>query len=121
MANDNGLVDEFERLESQKKEIGEKEIELKKKIIELAKQNNTKVLFGNNKKCSINEYAKIIYPEDKTQIIAMLKEKDLWNEFSMINYPRFGSKVRKEELDKELINLVKKEKAFRVILRDIEN
>ncbi len=120
MANDEGLVDEFERLENQKREIEEKEIELKKKIIELAKKKNTETLFGNNKRCLIKEYEKIIYPEDKTQMITMLKEKGLWNEFSMINYSRFGSKARKKELDEELINLIKKEKAFFVVLKDID-
>lgn len=119
MPNDDGLVDEFEKLESEKKKIEAKEVELKKKIIELAKQKNTEVLFGNHKKCFIKEYEKIIYPEDKNQIIIMLKEKGLWNELAMINYSRFGSKVRKKELDEELINLIKKEKAFRVILNDI--
>ncbi len=31
MANDNGLIDELEKLEIQKKEISKKELELKKK------------------------------------------------------------------------------------------
>ena len=119
MVNDNGLVDEFESLENQRKEIEEKEIEIKKKIIELAKEKNTDILFGTNKKCSIKEYEKIIYPEDKIPIITMLKEKGLWNEFVMINYSRFGSRVIKGELDKEIVNLIKKEKAFRVSLKDI--
>ena len=33
MSNDNGLVDEYEKLEVQKKEIEQKETELKTKII----------------------------------------------------------------------------------------
>ncbi|MBU2104290.1 MAG: hypothetical protein KKF67_00740 [Nanoarchaeota archaeon] len=119
MSNDNGLVDEFENLEKEKKEIELKEEELKKKIIELAKQKNTDILFGTHKKCSIKEYEKIIYPEDKTGIINLLKQKGLWNEFAMINYSRFGSKAVKGELDKEIVNLIKKEKAFRVSMRDI--
>ena len=49
MSNDNGLVDELEKVENTKKELEQKEEELKKKIIELAKQKNTEVLFGSNK------------------------------------------------------------------------
>jgi len=120
MANDNGLVDEFEKLEDEKKEIERKKEELKKKIIELAKEKGTEVLFGNNKKCSIKEYEKVIYPEDKNPIILMLKEKGLWDELSMINYSQFGSRAVKGEIDKEILDLIKKEKAFRLSLRDIK-
>ena len=120
MPNDNGLVDELEQIAKAKKEIAEKEERLKKQIIELAKEKNTDTLFGTHKKCLIREYEKIIYPEDKSPIIKLLKEKGLWNEFSMINYSRFGSRVKKKEVDDELINLVKKEKDFIVLLKDIK-
>lgn len=121
MSNDNGLVDEFENLEKQKKEIEQKEQELKQKIIELAKQKNTEVLIGTYKKCSIKEYEKIIYPEDKTRIINLLKQKGLWSEFAMINYSRFGNRITKGELDKEITDLIKKKKAIRISLKDIKN
>lgn len=118
MANDNGLVDEFEKLQEIKKQIDEKLDKIRQDIINLAQEKQTDILFGNNKKCSIKEYEKIIYPEDKNKIITLLKEKGLWNELSMINYSRFGSMARKKDLDEELINLIKKEKAFMVILKD---
>jgi hypothetical protein len=118
MANDEGLVDELEQLESQKKALETKEEELKRKLVELAKQKNTDVLFGAHKICSIKRYDKIIYPEDKTQLTALLKQKGLWEEFSMINYPRFGSRVANGDLAKELVDLVKKETAFRVVLKE---
>ncbi|MCK4996903.1 hypothetical protein KAS08_01240 [Candidatus Pacearchaeota archaeon] len=77
------------------------------------------MLFGTNKKCSVKEYEKITYPEDKTPIIKMLKQKYLWDEFSMINYSRFTSKIKKKEMDEDLISLIKKEKAFRLTLSKI--
>jgi len=86
MANDNGLIDEYEKIESQKKEIEQKEEELKKKIIELAKQKNTDILFGTNKKCSIKEYEKIVYPDDKTFMLELIRKKGLYDRFSSINY-----------------------------------
>ena len=119
MPNDEGLVDEFEELEFKKKEIEQKEAELKKRILELAKQKNTDTLFGTHKKCSIKEYDKIIYPEDKTQIINLLKQKNLWADFEMINYSRFGSRAMKNELDRDILDLIRKEKAFRISLRNI--
>ncbi len=119
MSNDNGLVDEYETLEKQKKEIEAKEEELKKRIIELAKQKNTEVLFGNRKKCSIKEYDKVVYPEDKTQIIELIKKKGLYEKFSTVSYMKLNSAIIKGEVDKEIAGLTKKEKAFRLSLRDI--
>ena len=119
MSNDNGLIDEYETLEAKKKEIEQREAELKKKIIELAKQKNTEVLFGNNKKCSIKEYDKIIYPEDKTQILELIKKKGLYDRFSSVNYLKLSPAILKEEIDNEIIGLTKKEKSFRLSFREI--
>ena len=120
MPNDNGLIDEYEKLESQKKDIEQREDELKKEIIELAKEKNTDILFGTHKKCSIKEYEKVIYPEDKTQILELIKKKGLYDKFSSINYFKLNPAIIKGEIDKEIIILTKKEKAFRFSLREIE-
>ena len=119
MSNDNGLIDEYEGLDNQKKEIEQKEEELKRKIIELAKEKNTDILFGKNKKCSIKEYEKVVYPEDKSQILQLIKKKGLYDKFSMINYMGLNSAIIKNEVDKEIADLTKKEKAFRLSLKDI--
>lgn len=119
MANDNGLIDEYENLQILKKEIETKEEELRNKIIELAKEKNTDILFGAHKKCSIKEYIKIIYPEDKTFFVSLIKSKGLYDKFSSINYLKLKTSIIKGEIDKEIIELTKKEKAFRLSLRDI--
>lgn len=69
MANDNGLVDEYEKLQKTKKEVEIREEELKKDIVKLANERNTAILFGTHKKCSIKEYVKVLYPEDKTSLV----------------------------------------------------
>lgn len=120
MANDDGLIDEYETLENQKKEIEEKEQEIKKKIIELSKQKNTDILFGTNKKCLIKEYEKVIYPEDKKFMLELIKKKGLYDKFSSINYFKLGPAIIKGEIDNEVVNLTKKEKAFRLSFKDIE-
>ena len=102
-----------------RKEIELKEDELKKKIIALAKEKNTEVLFGNNKKCFIKEYEKVIYPEDKEQIVKLIKEKGVYDKFSSVNYLKLGPAIIRGEIDKEIIDLTKKEKAFRLSLKDI--
>ncbi len=120
MSNDNGLVDKYDTLEKQKKEIEQKEDELKRKIIELAKQKNTDILFGNNKKCLIKEYEQVIYPENKDLIIKIIKENGLYEDLSHLNYPRLSSRIIKNEISKEIIDLIKKKKVLRISLKDIE-
>jgi|SRR3989344_5555508 len=119
MVNDNGLIDEYEHLQNQKKDIEMKEEELKDKIIELAKQKNTDILFGTHKKCFIKEYEKVVYPENKDFLIKMIREKGLYEELSHLNYPRLSSKIMKKEIDKEISDLTKKEKVFRLSLKEI--
>ena len=119
MSNDNGLIDEYVKLEIQKKEIEEKEKELKEKLIELAKEKNTEILFGTNKKCSIKEYEKIVYPENKTLILELIKKKGLYDKFSSINYFKLNPGIIKGNVDKDIIELTKREKAFRLSFKDI--
>lgn len=120
MPNDNGLVDEYGKLEFQRKEIEQKEEEIKKKIIELAKQKNTDTLFGTKQKCSIKEYNKVIFPEDKTYFLELIKKKGLYDKFSSLNYLKISPVIVRGEIDKEIIDLTKKEKAFRFSFKEIE-
>lgn len=119
MSNDDGLIDELEKVEKLKKELEQKEDDLKKRIIELAQQKNTDILFGSNKKCSIKLYDKIIYPEDKTNIISIMKQKGIYDKFSIINYMGLNSAIVKGDVAKEVVDLIKKEKTFRVSLKDL--
>lgn len=120
MANDDGLVDEFEKLQNLKKNIEVKEEEIKKKLVELAHQKNTNILFGTHKFCSIKEYIKIIYPEEKTFLVELIKNKGFYDRFSSINYLKLGPAIIKNEIDAEIIALTKQEKAFRLSLKDIK-
>jgi len=119
MSNDNGLVDEYEKLAKLKKEIETKEVELKNKIIALAREKGTEVLFGNNKKCFVKEYEKVIFPEDKSKIVELIKQQGLYEKFSSINYLKLSPAIIKQEVSREITDLTKKEKAFRLSLKDI--
>ena len=113
------LIDEFDSLQKIKKEIDIKIKDLREKVIKLAQEKNTDILFGTHKKCSVKEYEKVIYPEDKSEIIKLIKEKGLYEQLSSINYFKLNPKILKNEIDSEIISLVKKDKAFRVALRDM--
>ena len=119
MSNAEGLVDEFEQLQKLKQELEKKEGELRNKIIELARQNNTDILFGTNKKCSIKPYQKVIYPEDKTELVKLIKEKGFYEMFSSVNYFKLGPAIIKGQVDKEISIMAKIENAFRLSLLNL--
>jgi len=119
MSNDDGLIDEYEKLENLKKEIEVKEEALKKRIIELAQERNTETLFGSHKKCSVKLYEKIVYPEDKTQIISLMKQKGIYSKFSNINYLKLNSEILKGNVENDIVDLIRKEKAFRIYFREL--
>ena len=76
-------------------------------------------MFGNNKKCFIKEYEKVIYPEDKTLILELINKKGLYDKFSSINYFKLNPAIIKREIDKDIMELTKREKAFRLSFKDI--
>ena len=120
MANDNGLIDEYEKLQVLKEELETKEGELRKKIIELAQIKKTDILFGVHKKCSIKEYIKVVYPENKTLVIDLMKKKGIYDIYSTLNYMKLNSAISKGLIDIEIAALTKQEKAFRLSLMDIK-
>lgn len=115
--DDNGvkLVDDYSKLELEKEKIEEKIEKMKEKLIEFSKLKNAQIIYGTEKKLSIKEYETISY-EDKEKLLELLKQKGLYEEYSMISYPKLNSKVLKNEIDKEIIKLSKKEKDYRLSL-----
>ena len=67
----------------------------------------------------LKEYVKIIYPEDKTNIVGVMKQKGIYDRFSMINYMRLNSAIINRDVMQDVVDLIKKEKAFRISLKDI--
>jgi len=120
------LVDEFADVRSKLSELQKQEDEFKIKLINYAKQFNLDIIYGSNKKCSVKEYEKIVLPEDKVEkekFVQLLKDKGLWEEFSMICYPKISSQVIKGNVDKEIKDAVSIVKDFRLNLsgrKDVE-
>jgi len=110
------LVDEFAKFKDVKKEAEDKMGILREDLIGFAKQKGIEFVFGTDKKCSVKEFDKVVYPENKEELIELLKEKGVYEEFCMLCYPRLNSKILKKEVDKEIIELTSKEKSFRLSL-----
>jgi len=111
------LVDEFSKLTDIKKEAELKIGEVRGNLIEFAKQKKVDVVFGSKKKCSVKEFEKIVMPEDREGFIELLKKKGLYDENSMVCYPKLNSKVLKGDISKIVISNVDVVKDFRLSLK----
>jgi putative RecB family exonuclease len=110
------LVNEYSELDTLEKETKQKKIEVKSQLIEFAKQKEIDVVYGSNKKASIKSYDKVVYPEDKAEFIKLIKDKGLYDEISMISYPRLNSLILKKEMDQEVIDKTTTETDYRISL-----
>jgi len=109
------LVDAFSDVKNKVSALEEKKEELREELINYALQFKIDVVYGSNQKASVKEFEKIVLPEEKTQFIQLLKDKGIYEDYSMINYSRLNSKIIKGDL-KEIKEQVKIEKDFRVSL-----
>ncbi|MBS3072240.1 PD-(D/E)XK nuclease family protein [Candidatus Pacearchaeota archaeon] len=119
------FVDEFSEIKNKLKELQDKQDELKKNLVEFAKQKGVDIVYGSNMKCSVKEFDKLVMPEgeNKDKFIQLMKDKGIYEDCSMICYPRLQSKVLKDDIDKELKKMCQIEKDFRLSLskrKDVE-
>ena len=118
------MVDKFSEIKSKLAELQEEEDKLKEELIVFAKQKGLDVVYGSNMKASVKDLKKVVLPEDKTELIALIKKKGLWEEFAMLNYMKFNSQGRKGELDKEVMKEVELGEDWRVTVskrKDLED
>ena len=81
-----GLVNEYAELSQTKKTASKRLEEIEEQLIKFARQKNINVIFGEDHKCSLKESEKIIYPKDKEEFIKALKDKGIFDHFSVVNY-----------------------------------
>ena len=108
------LVDEFSEVRTKLAECKKAEDKFKENLIKYAKQFGVDIIYGSNKKCSVKEFDKIVMPEDREGFEKLLRDKGLWDEFSMICYGRLNSRVIKGEIEDEIKDKVDIEKGFRI-------
>ncbi len=117
------MVDEYAEIDAKEKELKARKEELKKQLIAFAEQKGVDMIFGTEKKVSVRPYLKVTIPEDKAGFIELLKEKGIYDEVSMISYPRLNSMILKKQIDPEVIEKTKTEKDYRISLskkREVE-
>jgi len=112
------LVDNFSLTSNELKKIRDKQESLKEDLIEFAKQKGIDMIYGSNMKVSIKEFDKIVLPEDskdKEKFLKLMKDNGIYEECSMVCYPRINSKFLKKEFND---NLNKKLDKFLTLTKD---
>jgi putative RecB family exonuclease len=112
------LVDEYSEIKTKQAELKKAEEEFREKLIAYAKQFGADIVYGSNKKCSVKEFDKIVLPEgeNKEKFIQLMKDKGLYEELSMVCYPRLNSKIVGGKIDDELKKMVDIVQDFRLSL-----
>jgi len=110
------LVDKYSELKKKLAEFEEEKEEFQNKLIEFSKQLGIDVIYGSNNVAKVKEGQKIILPEEKEELIAILKDKGLWDEIAMINFMRLQSHYFKGKLHEDILNKIKTEKDWRISL-----
>ena len=117
------LVDEYTELYKIKKETEDRLEIIKRNLIDFALSKNINIVYGSNKKISVKETLKCVLPEDKNDLISLIKMKGLYEDLTMINYQKFLSRIQSNEIDEDVLKLVLLEKDYRLYpskRRDIE-
>ena len=118
IARDDGLklVDEFADIKGRLSELKKRSAELKGKLADYAKEFGVDIIYGTNDCAKMKEIEKIVLPEGaaKYKFIDLLKEKGLWEKYSMVCYSKINSGVNSGELDEDVCGMCERVKDFRI-------
>jgi putative RecB family exonuclease len=120
------LVDKYFEIKAKLSELKKAEEEFKKKLVDYSKQFDVDVVYGSNMKCGVKEFDKLVMPEgeDKDKFIQLIKDKGLWDDYSMINHFRVKGDFSKGQMDEDLKGMCEVGKDFRLSLskrKDVED
>jgi hypothetical protein len=75
-------------------------------------------------KCSVKDLKKVVIPDEiKEELVKIMKEKGVWEEYEMVNHMKFNSHGRKGELHEEIQKLIELDEDWRLTLskrKDLE-
>lgn len=108
------FVNEYSEIKKKLSELKEKENSLKEKLINYAKQKDIDIIYGDDAKANIKEFDKIVLPENKKILKALLENKGLWNKYSMICYAKLNNGILKNEIPSEISDNIDIVKSWRI-------
>lgn len=107
------MVDEYAELMEKRKEINDRLEEIKGDLVLFSKDKGIEIVYGSDKKIKVSEYEKIVLPEDNQHFAEVLKQKGLFDEVARVNYQIIAGKIRKGEVDQEIVDMTTTEPAYR--------
>jgi putative RecB family exonuclease len=110
------LVDEYDSVSRELKELDNRKEELKHDLIAFSETFGVDIVYGSEKKISVKETEKIEYPEDKDAFVSVPKETGVYDSVSQVSYSRLTSLIKKGEMDARIASLVSREKDYRISL-----
>jgi len=112
LISDNGksLVDEYEILSENKKEIEEKLDAIKDALTEYAKKEGITAVFGSKSKASVKSYPKLSFPkkDDPRQkdFIDAVKKIGLFDELGTVDVYELAKKINRKDIHEDLIKII---------------
>jgi hypothetical protein len=110
------LVDRMATLKEITKKAEKELEEVKCALVEFALQKGVSRVYGSNKKASVWETICVRFPDNKTELISLIKKKGLYEELSTLNYLALQSRIAKGKIDQEIADLTTQEMAYRITL-----
>jgi len=110
------LVDEFSEIRTQLSELKKKDDDFKEKLIAYGKQFGIDAVYGSNKVAKLREFDKIVMPEDREKFEKLLRDKGLWDDFSMLSYFKINKGVLSGNVSDDVRKSVGVEKGWRISL-----
>jgi len=114
------LVDEFADVKGRLSELKKRSVELRGKLGDYAKEFGVDVIYGTSDCAKMKEVEKIVLPSDSVErgrFVSLLKEKGLWEEYSMVCYSKINSSVISGDCDSEIKDMCEVVRDFRVSLK----
>jgi hypothetical protein len=113
---DNGvqMVDEYTALNEERSGLDKRIQDLEGSLVSFARQFGYSAVYGSNKKVTVKELQKVVLPEDRSQLIDLIKGKGLWEEYSHLNYSRLNGSILSGSIDEEIRQLARLEPTYRL-------
>ena len=111
------LTEKMDALENRRKILEAKRGAIMNEIMAFADANGFISVTGHTHKVLVRHEKKVDLPEDKTELIDKLKEKGLYDDISMVNYPRLRSEIAKGDADPEIARMARVSRIDKLYLK----
>jgi len=105
------LVDRYVQALAKKKGAEEEASKLKDQIVLYAVKHKLSAVLGTEKRAKVTPFKKVVLPDNFKEL---LKEKGIYDEYSMLSHFKLQSAILKGQLDKELVKKVEKVEEYKV-------